>query len=127
MGQIFPYVLPDAGSDRRRCLCGIQITLVVRLAARIASRSLTLLRLAPILPFFMRGGASTTHDPLVANSKSGERHYLNKVFSLSVGNIDHFLCLGKLEHPYESRIPKQYLIKVLFRNVGYLQIYLFMV
>src|SRR5258708_13586815 len=57
MGQNFPYVLPDAGSDRRWCLRGIQITLLVRLAARISSRSLTSLRPAAILPFFMRGGA----------------------------------------------------------------------
>jgi hypothetical protein len=26
-----------------------------------------------------------------------------------VGNIDHFLCLGKLEHTYKSRIRQQYL------------------
>jgi hypothetical protein len=29
----------------------------------------------------------------------------------SVGNVDHLLCLGKLEHPYESRIRHQYHIK----------------
>jgi hypothetical protein len=68
MGQIFPYVLPEAGSDRRWCLRGIQITLLVRLAARISSRSLTALRPATILPFFMRGGASVMHGPLLANS-----------------------------------------------------------
>jgi hypothetical protein len=56
------------GSDRRWCLHGIQITLVVRLAARRSSRSLTLPRLAAILPFFMRGGAPAAHGPLVANS-----------------------------------------------------------
>jgi hypothetical protein len=72
-GQSFPYVLPDAGSDRRWCLGGIQITLVVRLLARITSRSLTSLRLAAILPFFMRGGALSAHDPLVAKSKSVPR------------------------------------------------------
>src|SRR5437763_8810783 len=46
-------------SDKRWYLRGIQFTLVVRLAARISSRSLTLLRPAGILPFFMRGGAPT--------------------------------------------------------------------
>src|SRR6266566_9903608 len=66
-GQNFPYVLPDAGSDRRWCLRGIQITLLVRLAARISSRSLTALRPAAILPFFMRGGAPVAHATLVAN------------------------------------------------------------
>ncbi len=55
-------------SDRRWCLSGIQITLVVRFAARVSSRSLTLLRLAGILPFFMRGGAATPHHTLVAKS-----------------------------------------------------------
>ena len=34
-------------------------------------------------------------------------------FSHLVGNIDHLLCLGKLEHPYESRIRQQYLNVVL--------------
>jgi hypothetical protein len=68
MGQNFPYVLPDAGSDRRWCLRGIQLTLLVRLAARISSRALTSLRPVAILPFFMRGGASTTHDSLLAKS-----------------------------------------------------------
>src|SRR6266567_1205803 len=67
MGQIFPYVLPDAGSNRRWCLRGIQITLLVRLAARMSSRSLTSLRPAVILPFFMRGGAPLAHGPLLAN------------------------------------------------------------
>ena len=56
----------------------------------------------------MRGGASATHGPLLANAKSGERHYKIKYFPLSVGNIDHLLCLGKLEHPYESRIRQHY-------------------
>src|SRR5215472_3027226 len=56
-GQNFPYVLPGAGSDRRWCLRGIQLTLVVRLVARISSRALTSLRPVAILPFFMRGGA----------------------------------------------------------------------
>src|SRR5690242_9538906 len=51
MGQIFPYVLPDARSDRRWCLRSIQITLLVRLAARLSSRSLTSLRLLPFYPF----------------------------------------------------------------------------
>ncbi len=55
-------------SDRRWCLSGIQITLVVRFAARVSSRSLTLLRPAGILPFFMRGGAATPHHTLVAKS-----------------------------------------------------------
>ncbi len=44
---------------------------------------------------------------LLVNSKSGERHYQNEVFPLSVGNIDYLSCLGKLEHPYESRISQQ--------------------
>jgi hypothetical protein len=38
-------------SDRRWCLRGIQITLVVRLAARVSSRSLPLLRPVPLYPF----------------------------------------------------------------------------
>src|SRR6266581_2904459 len=71
MGQIFPYVLPDAGRNRRWCLRGIQITLLVRLAARMSSRSLTSLRPAVILPFFMRGGAPLAHGPLLANSIAG--------------------------------------------------------
>src|SRR6266566_711691 len=54
-------------SDRRWCLGGIQITLVVRGASRASSRSLTLLRPAGILPFFRRGGAPQAHDSLVAN------------------------------------------------------------
>src|SRR5690242_14331544 len=57
LSQKFPYVLPGVRSDRRWCLRGIQLTLVVRLAARITSRALTLLHLAAILLFFMRGGA----------------------------------------------------------------------
>jgi hypothetical protein len=44
---------------------------------------------------------------LLVNSKSGERHYQTEVFPLSVGNIDYLSCLGKLEHPYESRISQQ--------------------
>ena len=56
-------------SDRRWCLRGIQITLVVQFATRVSSRSLTLLRPASILPFFMRGGAAAPHDTLVAKSK----------------------------------------------------------
>src|SRR5947209_2791391 len=51
MGQIFPYVLRLSASDRRWCLLGIQITLLVRLAARMSSRSLTSLRLLPFYPF----------------------------------------------------------------------------
>jgi len=46
---------------------GIQITLLDRLAARVSIRSLALLHPALILPLFMRGGASPTHDSLVAN------------------------------------------------------------
>ena len=34
------------------------------------------------------------------------------IFPFSVGNIDHLLCLRKLEHPYESRIRQQYLDKL---------------
>ena len=31
-----------------------------------------------------------------------------RYFPLSVGNIDSLMFLGKLEHPYESRIRQQY-------------------
>src|SRR5947209_16896520 len=51
LGQIFPYVLRLWASDRRWCLRGIQITLLVRLAARMSSRSFTSLRLLPFYPF----------------------------------------------------------------------------
>jgi len=92
--KVSPTCFP-CGSDRRWCLHVIQITLVVRLAARISSRSLTLPRLAAILPFFMRGGAPAAHDSLVANSKSGERYHKKSLFSLLGGEYQPPLMLEK--------------------------------
>src|SRR6266542_6692748 len=40
--QKFPYVLPDAGSDRRWCLQAKRLTLLVRLTARVSNRSFLL-------------------------------------------------------------------------------------
>ena len=42
--------------------------------------------------------------------KVGKDTTKTRHFPLSVGNIDHLSCLGKLEHPYESRIRQQYLV-----------------
>ena len=113
LGQNFPYVLPDAGSDRRWCLRDIQITLLVRLAARISSRSLTSPRLAVILPFFMRGGALERMVHCWRIQKVGNDTAKTEHFSFSVGNIDHRSCLEKVEHPYENRFRQQYISVVL--------------
>src|SRR6266568_7268512 len=67
--KISPTCFP-CGSDRRWCLRGIQITLLVRLVARMSSRSLTALRPAAIVPFFMRGGAPVAHATLLANTRN---------------------------------------------------------
>src|SRR5947209_10476880 len=71
LGQIFPYVLRLSASDRRWCLRGIQITLVVRLAARMSSRSLTSLRLLPFYPFSCAVVRRRAHGSLVANDIGG--------------------------------------------------------
>src|SRR2546429_391106 len=42
VGQILPYVLRFAASDRQWCLGGIRITLLDRLVALVSNRSLTL-------------------------------------------------------------------------------------
>jgi hypothetical protein len=67
----FPY-----GSDRRWCLRGTQLTLVVRLAARISCRALTSLRPRVILPFFMRGGAPSGAWPIGGELQDGARFFL---------------------------------------------------
>ncbi len=67
-------------SDRRWCLSGIQITLLDRLTVRVSIRSLTQPSQSRVYHFFMRGGASQTHDTLLANPKSGEEYCENKVF-----------------------------------------------
>ena len=65
---MFPYVLRLAASDRRWCLAGIQIILVDRLVALVTNRSLPLLRSTPSVSLFLRGGAASRHDLLVAKS-----------------------------------------------------------
>src|SRR5437867_3250552 len=70
LGQIFPYVLRLSASDRRWCLRGIQITLLVRLAARMSSRSLTSLRLLPFYPFSCAVVRRRAHGSLLANDSS---------------------------------------------------------
>src|SRR5260370_3120980 len=45
------------------------------------------------------------------SQKVGEDTTKTRYFSLSVGNIDHLLCLRKLEHPCESRLRHQYPIR----------------
>src|SRR5215472_3475888 len=66
-----PTCFPMPGATEGDACGGTQITLLVRLAARVSNRSLTLLRPARILPFFMRGGAPQAHDSLVANAMPG--------------------------------------------------------
>jgi len=46
-GQIFPYVLPWRWERQTVVLAGIQITLLVRLTARVSNRSLALLPSCP--------------------------------------------------------------------------------
>jgi hypothetical protein len=66
-GQNFPYVLP-IWERQTVVLAGIQITLLVRRASRVSNRSFCCLHPSAILSLFMRGGAPTAHDSLVANS-----------------------------------------------------------
>jgi hypothetical protein len=68
LDQIFPYVqgFGQRATDSGACAAS-SIILLVRLAARISSRSLTL-PLSRVEHFFMDCGASATHGILVANS-----------------------------------------------------------
>ena len=68
-GQNFPYVLP-LWERQTVVLAGIQITLLVRLTARVSNRSFCCLHPSVILSLFMRGGAPRAHDSLLANSKT---------------------------------------------------------
>lgn len=65
-GQRFPYVLP-LWERQTVMLAGIQITLLVRLTARVSNRSFYCLHPSGILSLFMRGGAPRAHDSLLAN------------------------------------------------------------
>ena len=44
--------------------------------------------------------------------KVGKDTTKTKYFSFLVGNINHLSCLEKVEHPYESRIRQQYILKI---------------
>jgi hypothetical protein len=46
--------------------------------------------------------------------KVGKDTTKTRYISHSVWNIDHFLCLGKLEHTYKSQTRQQYLLKTCF-------------
>src|SRR5437764_1357059 len=70
LGQVFPYVLRLSTSDRRWCLRGIEITLLVRLAPRMSRRSLPSLRLLPFYPFSCAVVRRRAHCSLLSNDSS---------------------------------------------------------
>jgi hypothetical protein len=76
-GQNFPYVLP-IWERQTVVLAGIQITLLVRLTARVSNRSFCCLHPSAILSLFMRGGAPPAHDSLLANATFSEKWVIHR-------------------------------------------------